>query len=167
MKTIHANIVNLCPHDITIMRETGKNEFEEIVRILPSGTVARCNSKTEKHGYLKLPEKGLPSIQLTETSYYEVMDLPEPKEGVIYVVSSLVAEAMRNSGRTDIRIINGTIRGPQGEILGGRSLGMIPPVRNRKIEEYCKDIRSVYRDADDTHSKIMVNTANTILKLSN
>ena len=81
-------LVNLTPHEIVVRREDG-SEF----RIPPSGVVARVTATTEPAGTLA----GVPVVS---TRYGEIEDLPAPRAGVQYIVSSLVR--MAATGRTDL-----------------------------------------------------------------
>ena len=44
------------------------------------------------------------SLVLARPTYGEVTGLPAPQEGIYYLVSSIVADALRGSGRTDILV---------------------------------------------------------------
>ena len=68
-----ANIINLTPH---IVRLNSGEEFP------PSGTVARVSSS------YKEVDPGMYRVE-----FGEVVGLPEPQEGTLYIVSGLVAAA--------------------------------------------------------------------------
>ena len=103
-------IVNLTPHEITFVRESGN------IAIPPSGDLARVSQKTEITGEIE----GIPT---TKTVYSEVEGLPKPKEDTIFIVSSLVAS--RVPERLDVFIPNESVRDEQGRIIGCKSLGHI------------------------------------------
>lgn len=105
-------IVNLTPHAITFMRA---NEEENLV-INPSGKVARVSNETRQINTID----GIPVMQ---NVYGEIVDLPDPQEGVIYLVSSIVAA--RCSERNDVFIPNDSVRDDQGRIIGCRSLARV------------------------------------------
>lgn len=108
------NIINLTPHAITFVVGDNKIIFD------PSGVIARVSSKTETVGSIEF--NGI-SIPVTTTVFGEVENLPQPKEGTIYVVSSLVAG--RVPDRDDVFIPNESIRDDKGRIIGCLSLGKI------------------------------------------
>jgi len=74
-------LVNLTPHEIVVRREDGSE-----LRIPPSGVVARVTATAEPVGTLA----GVPVVS---TRYGEIEDLPAPRGGVQYIVSSLVRMA--------------------------------------------------------------------------
>ena len=71
--------VNLTPHPINL--NTGG-----LLRVYPpSGNVARVSST-----HSQFDENGIASL-----SFGEVQGLPEPQEGVFYIVSAMVAQAAK------------------------------------------------------------------------
>ncbi|PRR85515.1 hypothetical protein [Clostridium luticellarii] len=62
-------------------------------------------------------------IPLSKSVFGEVENLPDPQEDTVFVVSSIVAQAV--SGRKDIFIVNDTVRDKNGRIIGCRSLAHI------------------------------------------
>lgn len=102
------NIVNLTPHRIAICFDNGST-----LPIEPSGQLARVSSKTVKIGMFN-------NIPITTTVYGDVVGLPEPKTDTIYIVSSLVAQHVKN--RDDVFIPNESVRDDKGRIIGCRSL---------------------------------------------
>lgn len=77
------NFVNLTPHDIIVRSENGDRVFQ------PSGQVARLNTRQIN----VTPIEGIPVV-VTQLGVVE--GLPEPKNGIFYIVSSLIAQAVRN-----------------------------------------------------------------------
>lgn len=118
-------IINLTPHDINILITTMKKvedfgqwiEMEDttIITIPASGAVARCKVERKITGYIN-------NIPETHTVFGEVEGLPEPQDGIIYIVSSLVAQAVK---RDDIYIPDDVVRDGTGKIVGCKSLGKI------------------------------------------
>lgn len=105
-------IRNLTPHAITFVTDAG-----DIIKVVePSGIVARVSAKTERG-------TALGGIPTSFTVYGEVVDLPESEEGVVYVVSSLVAA--RVPDRRDVYIPAESVRDSAGRIIGCKSLGRI------------------------------------------
>ena len=93
-------LVNLTPHPLTWVREEG------VVTIAPSGVIARILLvETDLgHGFVS-HEKG------------EIVDLPEPEEGKIFVVSGFVFAAT-NRGDVIAPNTNRAIRDEMGRIIG-------------------------------------------------
>lgn len=95
-------IVNLTPHTV--------NEVETNSKFQPSGKVARVSTQYIQQG-------DVDGIPLFVVKYGEVEGLPEPEEGTMYVVSSLVLEAMRGV-RTDLIAPGELVRDEQGQPIG-------------------------------------------------
>lgn len=131
-------IVNLTPHTINFVDGEGR----PLVTVEPSGRVARVTANTVTTGevdvwadvfttihevLLSLDGAETPAetvgIPITGTTYGKVEGLPDPEEGTIYVVSSLVASRVPN--RTDVFIPNESVRDNQGRIIGCKSLGRV------------------------------------------
>ena len=108
-------ILNLTPHAVSFVAEDGSL----LMKVEPSGQVARC--KTETRVVAQVEVDGI-LIPETETVFGDVEGLPDPEEGVIYLVSSLVAQAAK---RDDVVIPNESVRDAEGRIIGCRSLGRI------------------------------------------
>ena len=102
--------VNLTPHTINLVTEDG-----EKVIVSPSGTIARCSVKQELVGKLK-------GVALYKSVYGDVTDLPEPKDGHIYIVSSLVAGRVN---RDDVVVPCKFIRDNNGNIIGAEEITLI------------------------------------------
>lgn len=105
-------IVNLTPHQINFVDDNGV----AILTVEPSGTLARVTTATVITGEIN----GIPT---TETRFGEVEGLPEKEEGVIFLVSSLVAQ--RCQDRDDVFIPNESVRDDKGRIIGCKSLGRV------------------------------------------
>ena len=105
------HIVNLTLHDVSFVLENG-----ETVCVPASGKVARLTTSTQIVGQIG-------NIPITETVFGQIENLPDPTEGEVYIVSSLVAG--RVPDRQDVFIPNESIRDDAGRIIGCRSLGRI------------------------------------------
>lgn len=99
-------IRNYTPHTVTI---NGKD--------YPSEGVARCTSEVKVVDNLE-------GIDITETTFGEVFGLPEEVLGIRYIVSRIVAEAVKGK-REDCFIVSETIRNEEGRIVGCKSLGRV------------------------------------------
>ena len=106
-------LVNLTPHEITIVNDEG----EILLRIQPSGTVARIEMRHVKVAYFDTDGASIPvnHVQLGQTN-----GLPEMTPGVMLLVSRVVAEAVRD--RDDILITDESIRDHDGRIIGCKAL---------------------------------------------
>lgn len=82
-------LINLTPHDIII-------RLPDRDRVIPaSGTVARVATSHELVGEID----GIPvSVQ----TFGQIEGLPEPRDGVFYIVSAIVLSAAKELGRTDV-----------------------------------------------------------------
>ena len=101
-------IMNCTPHAINFVNNAG-----EVIRsIEPSGILPRVSSTIEVVGDID----GIPD---ESTSYGEV-DLPEKQDGVILVVSAMVASRLPD--RDDLRIPGRQVRNDRGQIIGCKSL---------------------------------------------
>ena len=110
------NIINLTPHSITFMTP----EKDVLAIIEPSGSITRVSAKTETTGSIVFNGSAIP---VSETVFGEVEGLPDPKDGTIFVVSSLVAS--RVPERTDVFIPAESVRDEAGRIIGALSLGRV------------------------------------------
>lgn len=112
MKNIE--LVNLTPHDVNIIIE------DKTLTIATSGTIARCEVTREKTQEIKAEDFQIP---INKTVFGEVENLPKPQENTLYIVSSLVAQAVPN--RSDVVIPDDTVRNDKGQIIGCRGLAHI------------------------------------------
>lgn len=103
-------IVNLTPHEIIFMGN-------KTITIPTSGIVARVAVKREQVGTLN----GLP---IYRSVLGQVENLPDPKADTVYIVSAIVAQAVKGK-RDDIYIVDDTVRDENGRIIGCRALGVI------------------------------------------
>jgi hypothetical protein len=106
-------IVNLTAHEITMWAG------DTMVRLEPSGCVARCDYRRIPAGELRF---GRHSVAVTRTVVDGVRDLPPPRPGVYYVVSLMVASVARNRG--DLLVPDSPIKDEHGTTIAIRSLAM-------------------------------------------
>jgi len=106
-------IINLTPHEVVVMSEGG----EEILRVPPSGQVARVSVKSEVVGEVN-------GIPIRKTVYGDIVGLPEPRSNTIYIVSTIVLIALKDKGihRNDVvspdTNPDSVVRDSQGRIVG-------------------------------------------------
>lgn len=108
------NIINLTPHAVNLITR-GQSTFT----FEPSGTVARCAAIDEKKDPI---EYAGTQINVVHTTFGQVENLPEPEEGTIYLVSSLVKSAAAD--RNDLAVPSGFVRDDHGNIVGCTALNM-------------------------------------------
>lgn len=102
-------IINCTPHCINFVNDAG-----EVIRFIePSGIIPRVSSTTSIVGDID----GIPD---EETVYGEVTDLPEKQDGVILIVSAMVASRLPN--RDDLRVPGRQVRNDRGQVIGCKSL---------------------------------------------
>ena len=104
-------IVNLTPHEIHLYRG------DELVETVKSSGIARVAVRSEKVGEID----GFP---ISKNFYGEITGLPDPLPGVYYVVSALVAQAAAGK-RSDLLVVNDTVRDEKGQIVGCRGFAQI------------------------------------------
>jgi hypothetical protein len=106
------SLVNLTPHVIEIL--DARRDWK-VASLAPSGEVARVATS-------KVLDSVVDGIEIFATSFGEVTGLPEPREGVLLVVSALVAGHPSVRGRTDVVSPGELVRGPDGQPRGCRGL---------------------------------------------
>lgn len=96
---------NLTPHDVNLILPDG-----EVLTIPTSGSVARVGSHVEQVGTIGI-------IPVVKTVFDTVVtDLPDPQDRVIYLTSTLVAQAVPD--RTDVLVPADLRRDEAGRIIG-------------------------------------------------
>ena len=108
---------NLTPHDLVVYDEAGE---KEIARLPRTGEVARVNTEATQIGEISIDGHSVPVV---ETTFGDVVNLPEPYDGVMYVISIIVLQAVR--GLRDDVVVPDTgsesvVRDADGNILGVR-----------------------------------------------
>ncbi len=111
-------IINLTPHEITLLDENGN----EILMLPPAEKPARATVKNERVGVVGVGGVEIPLNGMKVEG--ETENLPEPKEGVIFIVSLLVCRA--NPHRGDLFIVDELVRDKNGRILGAKALSRNP-----------------------------------------
>ena len=99
--------VNLCQHAIDIVAG------DAIRTVPPSGSVARVSSTSSIVGEVE----GLP---IHRTVFGAVDGVPDPREGVLFIVSALVRAAC--PGRADVASPGELVRDDAGQPIGCRGL---------------------------------------------
>lgn len=97
------NIINLTPHDVNLL-------LEDDVIVFKSKGIARVQQKEVLDEYFD-------RVPIYKNKYGEVEGLPEEKDGVYYIVSFVVANALKDK-RNDLLIVTKTERNEKGQIIG-------------------------------------------------
>ena len=113
-------IVNKTPHPINIGEE---------MEIQPEGEPIRLKQEVVEKGEIEMNGR---KIRITAMKYGGVMNLPEKEEGIIYIVSPLVCQALPD--REDLFLVNETVRNEKGFIIGCKSLAQNPFYKGNKNE---------------------------------
>lgn len=108
-------IINLTPHTVNLCNEEGA-----IIRSYESQGIARAKQEAEVIGNLE-------GIELVTMKFGEPEDLPEPAEGVYYIVSIITANAAKATGRRidDLLITSDVFRDAEGHIIGCKRFALI------------------------------------------
>ena len=105
-------IINLTPHNVVVFEDG-----QAVITYKKSNAPVRCMVDRVKVGSVN----GFP---LYKTRFGKVEGLPEPEGGVYYVVSRVVAEAMKGK-RNDLIVPDGTVRDSEGRIIGCTGFAII------------------------------------------
>lgn len=153
--------VNCCNHPIRVILPGGK----EFLDILPNGRCARINETRRRLETLLFKDASLTCeypVPVYECDFdVEVRNLPEPEEGVYYIVSRLIAESLPD--RRDlifpddsVRVKHSTTNGVVCGIIGCRSFAKATrsrvPVKRVQAQErnrYGKLIHYEHFEASD------------------
>ncbi len=105
-------IVNLTPHEIAVYDAAG----ESVLQVIPSSGMARAAQTRE-------PLDSINGIPVSKTGYGAVEGLPDQRDGVVYVVSVLTAQAAPD--RKDLYIVDELVRDDMGRFIGCKALAQI------------------------------------------
>lgn len=108
----NVKLVNKTPHPITLVLDDAKITLAPVLpipRVSSSSVVTATYTITDGNGIEH-------EIVREAPVFGEVVDLPEPQEGVLYVVSMLVAA--RASNRTDLVSPGRQLRNEAGQVIG-------------------------------------------------
>ncbi len=108
-------IINLTPHTVVVAADFNSSRVE-----FPSEGVARVSTSSVATGVVN-------GIEVVTTTYGEVEGLPEPQEGVVYLVSMVVGQVPAIKLRPDVLCPDTSpaacVRYPNGYIVGGTMEG--------------------------------------------
>lgn len=97
------NIINLTPHDVNLL-------LEDDVIVFKSEGIARVQQK-------EIIDEYFDRVPIYKNKYGKIEGLPEEKDGVYYIVSFVVASALKDK-RNDLLIVTKTERNEKGQIIG-------------------------------------------------
>lgn len=106
-------IVNCTPHAVTLVTTEGQ------VTLPPSGHLPRVEATRETMGTVEV--NGL-TVPVTVVAFGSLAGLPPRQDETLYLVSALTAQAAKALGRTDVVIVDDTVRDEAGRIVGCRAL---------------------------------------------
>lgn len=127
------NIINLTPHAIALYSvsdctEVQSGSYKSLIlkegasplATYPSQGVARATASKAVVDHLEI---GGQVVAVNATTYGEPEGLPEPQADTYYVVSALTAQAAKD--RTDLLIVDGTVRDADNRICGCTAFGRV------------------------------------------
>ncbi len=145
-------LVNLTPHPVAIETPVGR------LTVPPSGTVARVSETVVPDGTVVVDGLEVPVVR---RGLGEVVDLPAPEPGTLYLVPGLVADAARD--REDLVVPTDFVRDEAGRIIAARALArpafMAKPEAVRLLTEAVRAIGEYAR----THGEDELRRAESLL----
>lgn len=99
------SFVNLTPHGIHVMDGDGN----QLLAVDPSGTLARVDVTRKRKGTID-------NVPIYSTTYGQVTGLPAPRDGVFYIVSGMVRDAVPD--RDDLVSPGLLVRDDDGRPIG-------------------------------------------------
>ncbi len=108
-------VLNLTPHVVRIYNNTG-----EVAAEYQTISVARAKQNV-------VPDGEIDGVAVVKIEYGEPEGLPDPQEGVYYIVSAITALSARAAGRDtgDLLLTSDPVRDEHGDIIGCRSFSRI------------------------------------------
>ena len=104
-------IYNFTPYDVCIY------EGSVPIMSIPSTGNARCSELRDELYRLKYINGSI-TMPVTQVAYGIVNELPAPSDGVVYIVSKMVADAKHHIPRDDLYYPGELKRNVKGEIIG-------------------------------------------------
>lgn len=113
-------IRNLTPHTINIISDNG-----DCLAQFPSEGIARARQTNVSAGDV-LPDGMENPVPLVMTTFGEPDGLPDPKHGIMLVVSVITANAAKANGRNcdDLLLTCDPVRDEEGRIIGCKTLAL-------------------------------------------
>ena len=124
-------LVNLTSHGVTVWRRGWWGLRWPVLRVRPSGAVARVERDPGAGSVLSIAG-GVVVERVWLSEQANVVGVPEGAPGAVLVVSRVVAEAL--GPRVDVVFPLGAVRGVFGRVVGCWSFGSIGPAPERECE---------------------------------
>jgi len=118
---------NLTPHVLTLHPPEGTGSADTIVVLAPYVVAPRLVATREHLGELC-------GLSVVRTTLGAPKGLPDPEDGIILIVSALVAEHPSVADRTDLAYPGEAVR-DQGRVVGARGLCAGPGLARRMRRE--------------------------------
>ena len=120
METIFRNYT---PHAINLYDIEGETLLKQIPK---TGMIIRAsrNSVVDRKVTIDGNEFEVRKVRFGEPVLVNTLDnnaevpLPPVQEGVVLIVSAIAGAALKEAGRTDFLLVDGTVRNDDGQILG-------------------------------------------------
>jgi len=116
-------IVNLMPHDLTIFRAedtkpSGAKGYVLARECAPLMVIR--SSGISRAAAVENPVGQIDGVPMFRMAFGEPQGVPDPQPNTVYVVSSITAQACRDSGRDthDLVMPARTVRDAEGRIIG-------------------------------------------------
>lgn len=106
-------LVNLTPHALHVILD------DDRLLTIPSAGLARAGNGRRQIGTI---ESDGYTIPLYHTTFGAITGLPDPAPDTVYLVSNIVAQAVR---RDDVLIVDDMVRDGEGRILGCRAFARV------------------------------------------
>ena len=114
--------VNMTPHPVNLLTTEG----EEIATFPSEGTI-RLNKDSQRIGGFNVNGHEVDLLH----SEFSSGDAPSPGDGVIFIVSALVANAYPE--RTDFVMVENTVRDDNGRIIGCTAFASVTNITKTKV----------------------------------
>lgn len=106
-------IVNLTPHDIKIVQ--GDNDVRVFPKPCNDSDIVRVATTDQQVG-------NIDGVVLFDTVFGDCMNVPPQVDGVVYIVSALAKQVLKDAGRRDFVSPYGLVRDDDGNIIGSQGL---------------------------------------------
>lgn len=114
---------NYTPHAINLYNPEGDALIKQIPK---TGMIIRAsrNSIVDRKITVDGNEFEVRKVRFGEPVLVNTLDnnaevpLPDPQEGVVLIVSAIAGNALKDAGRTDFLLVDGTVRDDDGRIIG-------------------------------------------------
>jgi len=123
-------VVNLTSHGVTVWRRGWWGLRWPVLRVAPSGVVARVDRDRCGESALRVAG-GAVVERVLLSSQSNIVGVPEVSPGVVLVVSRVVAEEL--GSRADVVFPLGAVRGVFGRVVGCWSFGSIGSVPENEL----------------------------------